>query len=110
MIRYLPVELILYISRILRNRQLFKIREKLDMDGVFRRHIVLVKYISKSKFYREPNRYSNRCPDVEFSTTVLFFKQDHIPDRMCYIVSHSIDLKTIRKKVAEMKGRVMLCY
>ena len=98
MIRYLPVELILYISRILRNRKLFKIREKLDMDGVFHRHIVLVKYISKSKFYREPWKHS----------TSLCFRQDPIPDRS-QVIQSTIDLKTFRKTMAEIKGKVC-CY
>ena len=109
MIRYLPVELILYISRILRNHQLFKIREKLDMDMVFQRHIILVKYISKSKFYREPILPFSLCHEAVWkqpNTTVIYFKQDPIPNRS-QIISTTIDLKTFRKTMAELKGKVM---
>ena len=109
---HLPVELILYISRILRNHQLFKIREKLDMDMVFQRHIILVKYISKSKFYRErepilPFSLSHEAVWKQPNTTVIYFKQDPVPNRS-QIISTTIDLKIFRKTMAELKGKVML--
>ena len=107
---HLPVELILYISRILRNHQLFKIREKLDMDMVFQRHIILVKYISKSKFYREPLilpfSTSHEAVWKQPNTTVIYFKQDPVPNRS-QIISTTIDLKIFRKTMAELYGKVM---
>jgi hypothetical protein len=119
-----PEELLYYISRILWKHQLFKIREKLEMDGVFHRHIDIVKYISNSQFYRVPwqpppqERRGEGVHDVHDEVWIIFkeekahnstqlcFRQDPIPD-ISQILLTTIDLKHIRTTVEVIKGKVM---
>ena len=109
MLRTLPVELLLYISRILRKRKLFKIREKLDSDGVFNRHVIIANYISNGEFYRRmrypPDWNIQNFPMI--SGTVLSFEVE-LQHSFIQVTSTEIDLKNIRETVEWMRGKKMV--
>jgi hypothetical protein len=118
MLHTLPVELILHISRILRKRRLFKIREKLHMDGVFHRHVVIANYISNTKFHRKnwtpPHPalvYTNeRHQENRLNSTILsfaLFDPIHIPNAFIQILGTDINLKDIRRTVEGIRGTKM---
>lgn len=102
----LPAELLNHVSQILWKHQLFKVRESLDIDGVFHRHIEIVKYIRNSQFYQVPWQQQMRIQGSFGNSTLLCFRQDPIPDRS-QVIATAIDLKGIREAVEEMKGKVM---
>ena len=116
-LHFLPVELHRYIARILKRHQLFKIREKLDQDGVFERHVIIANYISNTRMYRIP--FTPPPADViylakdaqEESTTSLIFQQTPTEPQVTLIelTGTTINLKDIREVAAtQMKGKKII--
>jgi hypothetical protein len=101
---FLPVELQVYTDKIIKQDELYKVREKLRNDGIFERHVQIQKMLPLN-YCRVP--WDPEHPDCFLSvvscngyflhaqnSTILKFEKDFLED-----IGYTFDLKSIREEL-----------